>query len=84
MTEDITKETALKKLTEYAYNEMKENQELCSVLFSSENILNGRIGLPVQIKYKHTAKTGRVTIKKDSVYFYPPYDPFTGERSIKD
>jgi len=82
----MSKEIALEKLTEYAKNNLKDNQELCSVLFSSENILNGRIGLPVQIKYKQTARTGRVTIKKDTIYFYPPFDPFTGESTsdIKD
>lgn len=79
--EEITKEVALEKLREHVVNGMKENQVFTSICFASENILSGRIGLPVRVRYEHTAGTGRVTSKKEEIMFYPPYDPFTGKKN---
>ena len=77
--ENLTKEETLKKLKERMQGSMKENQELEMVYFSTEDALSGRVGIPVTVRYKHKAKTGRVTTKKKEIMFFPMYDPFTGE-----
>ena len=76
---EITKEKVLYELEKHFREKLESNQMFKQVVFTSENILNGRMGLPVEVSFTHTAASGNVSDRKISTYFYPPYDPFTGE-----
>jgi len=78
---DLSKKKTLELLKQTVSENLKDNQSLQSVYFATENILDGRVGLPVTVRYMHTAKTGRKTEKKDEFMFFPPFDPFTGEKT---
>lgn len=69
----------LEKVKEHVSNGLKENQTDLKVYFPTMNMLNGRVGIPVEYTYNHKAKTGRVTKKKETINVYPSFCPFTGE-----
>ncbi len=86
MTEnvDFTADQVTEKLKEKFAREAAHNQSNFRATFSSMNLLNGRIGLPLLVTYDQTTVTGKnkgvVRRKKKNIYFYPNYCPFTGKK----
>jgi len=74
----MNQESVLQDIKKQAESDTEKKN--VTVVFTTENLLTGRIGLPIEIRYQKTAKTGRVMDKKEKTYFFPMYDPFTGKK----
>lgn len=65
-----------------------ENMENFEVDFINKAwLFNGKgttLALPIEVEWKHTAKSGRVSTKKKISNFLAEYCPFCGEKQSKE
>ena len=56
------------------------SKDITTVRFVNQDMLSGKITLPIQYCLEWTAKTDKKMQQTRTIIFFPPYNPFTGEK----